>query len=125
VRAPCVVEAPVDVEQHDASRLEGLRCRLLDERPGVRGDELDDPQVESLAVELHEQGEDDPEPDGCGDGQQQGRHERRDDGDLRGTEVRMMARTCPVRRDPMAATISTAASVGMATVPTTPRTPAG
>ena len=35
-------------------------------------------------------------------------------------EVRMMARTCPVRRDPMAATISTAASVGMATVPTTP-----
>ena len=35
-------------------------------------------------------------------------------------EVRMMARTCPVRRDPMAATISTAASVGMTTVPTMP-----
>ena len=35
-------------------------------------------------------------------------------------EVRMMARTCPVRSDPMAATISTAANVGIATVPTTP-----
>jgi hypothetical protein len=35
-------------------------------------------------------------------------------------EVRMMALTCPVRRDPMAATMSTAAGVGMATMPTTP-----
>ena len=35
-------------------------------------------------------------------------------------EVRMIARTCPVRRDPMAATMSTAARVGMTTAPTRP-----
>ena len=78
-----VVETPVDVQQRHLVPDERGRRGPLGELPiGLRR-ELNDPEVERLAVQLQEQGQGHADADGGGDRQEERRQERRRHGDRR------------------------------------------